>query len=90
MTTDPLEIVNEFTSCPPEHHPCPIDINDNYWLKKLCALAERCAKAENAIGEQKDFSYTNTMSRLKKRNKYLEADYEISNRELLILQKRIS
>jgi hypothetical protein len=48
---DPLDIVNEFTSCPMEHHPCPIDINDHYWIKKLCALAERCAKSENRVSQ---------------------------------------
>ncbi len=38
-----LEIVNEFTMRPLEQQCYP---NNEYWLKKLCALAERCAKAE--------------------------------------------
>jgi len=54
MKTDPLEIVNEFTCSPAEYHPCPININDHYWLKKLCALAERCAEAENTLRKAKE------------------------------------
>lgn len=51
---DPVEIVNEFTSAPLPYHPCPIGVNDHYWLRKLCALADRCAKAENALNKAKD------------------------------------
>jgi len=46
---DPLDIVNEFTTCPPGQQPYPVF--DDYWLKKLCALAERCAEAENERDE---------------------------------------
>jgi hypothetical protein len=45
--TDPLEIINRFMDYTEEIGPCPIDVNNRYWLRKLCALAERCAYAEN-------------------------------------------
>ena len=41
-----LEIINEFTSHPIGEKTMPISINDDYWFKKLCALAERCAISE--------------------------------------------
>jgi hypothetical protein len=47
--SDPLDIVNEFMTYKIEFGACPIDINNHYWLKKLCALAERCADAETAL-----------------------------------------
>ena len=43
---DPLDIVNEFMSHPVSENPWPYD---SYWFKKVCALAERIAKAENEI-----------------------------------------
>ena len=48
---DPLDIVNEFTIHPPEVDMYPSDFSTNgkYWLKKLCALAERCAMAEEIV-----------------------------------------
>jgi hypothetical protein len=45
--TDPLEIINEFMNYTPDVGPCPIHVNSGHWLRKLCALAERCARAEN-------------------------------------------
>jgi hypothetical protein len=48
---DPLDIVNKFTefSYEKEGKPCPIAVmpDNRVWLTKLCALAERCATAEN-------------------------------------------
>lgn len=40
---DPIDIVNEFTTHPLGTSPYP---NDEYWIKKLCALAERLVDAE--------------------------------------------
>ena len=47
--TDALDIINNFMTYTVETGPCPIHVNSGYWLKKLCALAERCADAENQI-----------------------------------------
>lgn len=47
---DPLDIVNEFFRWKPGEPPWPYGTPfDAYWLKKVCALAERCAKAENEL-----------------------------------------
>lgn len=40
---DPLDIVNEFTKHPPDQQPCPLH-RDDYWLKKLCAVADQMVK----------------------------------------------
>ena len=50
---DPLDIVNEFTTIDQEAYQAGVEplaihgVSGEYWLKKLCKLAERCAKAEN-------------------------------------------
>ena len=53
MMIDPLEIINEFMIWSPSTtgKPCPIDLleENRAWLTRLCALAERCAQAENRI-----------------------------------------
>jgi len=47
---DALEIVNDFSMHPIEVPTCPINIGtDPYWGEKLCALAARCADAENKL-----------------------------------------
>ena len=52
---DPLEIINEFMIWSPSTtgKPCPIDLleENRAWLTRLCALAERCAQAENTSSE---------------------------------------
>ena len=50
---DSLTIVNEFFTYGVNDPPWPFMSEfDEYWGKKICALAERCAKAENAGGEK--------------------------------------
>lgn len=54
--TDPLDIVNDFFKVPDLETPnwparTPFD---DYWGKKVCALAERCAKAENNLKKAKE------------------------------------
>ncbi len=45
---DPLTIVNDFFTYGVNDPPWPyMTLFDDYWGKKVCALAERCAKAEN-------------------------------------------
>jgi hypothetical protein len=44
---DPLDIVNTFTTHTIDVDPYPT--YDDYWLRKLCALAERCAMAEELV-----------------------------------------
>lgn len=76
---DPLDIINNFMEWSPftTGKPCPIDIRDEnkVWFKRLCALAERCAKAENNL--------TITQERLLMAEKYLQkaAKYGLGIRE---------
>ena len=61
---DPLDIVNEFVSIPydmegvelpfcPKHPHAYHSEHHNYWEKRLCALAERTANAENEVDRLK-------------------------------------
>ena len=48
--TDPLKIIDEFFTYGPEPPPWPFQTHfDDYWGKKVAALAERCANAENEL-----------------------------------------
>lgn len=44
--TDPLDIVNKFFTQPLHEKPFP---RNEYWERKICALAERIAKLEKAL-----------------------------------------
>ena len=44
------EVGNKFLSwSPASGGPCPIDINDNIWFKKLCGLFENIAYLESEL-----------------------------------------
>jgi hypothetical protein len=51
--TDPVEIMNEFTMYDPSKGevilPLPIP---GHWFRKICALADRIAAAENTVSAQ--------------------------------------
>jgi len=48
--TDPVEIMNRFTEYAPwkGEEPLPLPI-PGHWFRKICALAERIARAENEL-----------------------------------------
>ena len=46
-----IKIMNEFTIRPVEVESFPFSAPDEFWLRKLAVLSERCAKAESAILE---------------------------------------
>lgn len=49
---DPVDIMNEFTRYDPSKGQPPLDLPiPGYWFKKICALADRIAKAENRVME---------------------------------------
>lgn len=43
------EIVAKFLGWTPEIGPCPIDINNHVWFKRLCAMGERQADLESEL-----------------------------------------
>ncbi len=47
---DALDIVNSFYTYSHEQNS---DINDDYWVKKVCVLAERIVAAEKTNGNKK-------------------------------------
>ncbi len=52
---DPVDIVNEFFTRNPGDPNWPaMTIFDDYWGKKICALAERLALAENELERLKN------------------------------------
>lgn len=53
--SDPVEIMNRFTEYSPSkgEDPLPLPI-PGHWFRKICGLAERCAKAENQLAEAKN------------------------------------
>ncbi len=45
-----MTIVHEFQGWNDATGPCPIEINNRHWFKKLCAMGERMAKLEAELG----------------------------------------